>query len=80
MAGLLVKPVAGAMDMVSKTSQGIEAGIQKNSKQLTMRTRPPRVFYGKEKVIRNYEILHANMHLIVPKLCYRIVDCPNELL
>ena len=24
-AGLLVKPVAGAMDLVSKTSQGIEA-------------------------------------------------------
>ena len=43
-----------------------------------MRTRPPRVFYGKEKVIRNYEILHANMHLIVPKLRYRIVGYPNE--
>ena len=68
-AGLVVKPVTGAIDLVSKTSQGIEAASTKDNQDGSdTRIRPPRVFYGKEKVIRNYSIIHAKLHLLIPRL------------
>ena len=49
LAGLVVKPVVGVMDMTSKTAEGIKntANIF-DDKQNETRYRPPRVFYGKE--------------------------------
>lgn len=77
-AGLLVKPATGVMDLVSKTSQGIESATSQTEQGQDNRLRPPRVFYGKEKVIRNYDVVHANLLLLVPKLRYRLPEYPNE--
>lgn len=78
-AGLLVKPVTGAMDLVSKTSQGIEASASTEAHKSEARLRPPRAFYGKEKVIRNFDIDHADLLLsIAPKLRYRVPELPME--
>ena len=80
-AGLFVKPVAGAMDLVSKTSQGIEAQASSEAQKSEARLRPPRAFYGKEKVIRNYDIDHADLLLsIAPRLRYRLPELPDQLL
>jgi len=77
-AGLLVKPVAGAMDLVSKTSQGIEASASTEAQKNEARMRPPRAFYGKEKVIRNFDIDHAELLQITPKLKYRLPELPDS--
>lgn len=73
-----MKPVTGAMDLVSRTSQGIESSTKKEAIAVDERMRPPRVFYGKEKVIRNYDIVHANLILIIPKLKYCLPELPEE--
>ena len=65
-AGLFVKPVTGAMDLVTKTSQGIENITSQNNQFSDERLRPPRAFYGKEKVIRKYDIVHANLLMLAP--------------
>ena len=65
------------MDLVSKTSQGIEAASSKNTEMSMERLRPPRVFYGKEKVIRNYDIVHANLVLLMPRLRYCLPELPD---
>lgn len=44
------------------------------------RLRPPRPFYGIDKVIRNYDFVHANLLLILPQLRYRLPELPDELL
>lgn len=79
-AGLLVKPVAGALDIVSKTSQGIEAASSNQKQGQDERIRPPRVFYGKDKVIRNIDMIHSNLLLLIPKLHYRLPEVPLETL
>ena len=43
-----------------------------------IRKRPPRAFYGKEKVIRNYDLDHAELLIIMPKLKYRLVEIPDQ--
>ena len=79
-AGLFVKPIAGTMDMITKTSQGIE-NSQKNQADLLMeeRLRSPRAFYGIDKIIREFDIVHANMLQIMPRLRYRLPEHPDEL-
>jgi len=80
-AGLFVKPVTGAMDLVSKTSQGIEASASNEAQKSESRMRPPRAFYGKEKVIRNFDIDHADLLLsIAPRLRYRLPELPEQKL
>ena len=79
-AGLFVKPIAGTMDLITKTSQGIE-NSQKSHADLLMeeRLRSPRPFYGIDKIIRDYDLVHANMLLITPRLRYRLPEHPDEL-
>ena len=52
-AGLLVKPMTGALDLVTKATEGMSS---EGEEGLKVRKRPPRVFYGKEQVIRNYNL------------------------
>lgn len=55
LSGLVVKPMAGVLDVASKAAEGI-----KNTAGPTQifgkydRKRPPRVFYGKNLIIKNY--------------------------
>ena len=70
-----------AMDMISKTTQGIEQStLTDDQKYDNQRIRPPRAFYCPDGIIRNYDIVHANLLLLVPKLRYRIPEMPEELL
>lgn len=79
-AGLFVKPIAGTMDLISKTSQGIENSSKSRSElKADERLRPPRPFYGPEKVIREYDVAHANLLIIAPRLRYRLPEMPDEL-
>lgn len=49
LAGLVVKPVAGALDLVSKTSEGVKNTANFfDDKPNEKRERIPRVFYGFE--------------------------------
>lgn len=56
LSGLVVKPMAGVLDVASKAAEGIKntAGVNqlfgKNE-----RKRPPRVFYGKNLIMKNYD-------------------------
>ena len=69
MTGLIVKPVSGALDFLSLTSEGIK-NTSKNDEelQLDQRLRLPRPFYEKEKIIREYDDFHAFLINLVPKL------------
>ena len=59
--GLIAKPVAGAMDFVSKTSEGIKnhATSEEDMMFNEERLRLPRVFYAKERVYKTFDVLHA---------------------
>lgn len=73
-----MKPVSGALDIVSKTSQGIEAASSNHQQGQDERTRPPRAFYGKDKIIRKFDMIHSNLLIIAPMLRYRLPGVPHE--
>lgn len=74
-AGLFVKPMSGAMDLMVKTSEGIENSQKSHLEFLPdERLRQPRAFYEIEKVIRDYDIVHANVLSIAPKLKFYAPD------
>ena len=78
--GFFVKPIAGTMDLISKTSEGIQ-NSSKSAEELASdeRIRPPRPFYRKERIIMEYDNSHANLLSIVPKLRYRPAENPQLL-
>ena len=77
--GVFVKPIAGTMDLITKTPQGIANSAKTNDELVAdERLRPPRPFYGVEKVIRDYDVAHANLLIIAPRLRYRLPEMPDE--
>jgi vacuolar protein sorting-associated protein 13A/C len=50
LAGLIVKPVVGVMDLTSKTAEGIKntTNLFDDNKPNEKRYRPPRIFYSRE--------------------------------
>ena len=49
LAGLVVKPVTGALDLVSKTTEGVKNTANFfDDKPNEIRKRLPRIFYGQE--------------------------------
>lgn len=53
--GLFVKPIAGSLDAVSKVTEGVSNTFDnKKHVEKTEKYRLPRVFYGKEGIIKNY--------------------------
>lgn len=53
--GLLVKPIAGSLDAVSKVTEGVSNTFDsKRHVSKTEKFRLPRVFYGKEGIIKHY--------------------------
>lgn len=49
MAGLVIKPVVGAIDLASKTAEGLKNTANYfDDKPSEIRCRPPRPFYGPE--------------------------------
>jgi hypothetical protein len=66
LSGLVVKPVAGVLDVASKAAEGIKntAGVNqifgKNE-----RKRPPRLFYGKNLIMKNYDYEASAAYLLL---------------
>ena len=79
-----MKPFSGTLDFFVKTSEGIEnARKPKAMLERDIRIRNPRAFYQTEQVIKNYEMVHANMLAVLPFLKYmqspgEIVTLPTE--
>ena len=57
-SGLVVKPISGALDFFSKTSEGIKNTTKTVDKEVE-KVRAPRPFYGKKQQIKNYDKIHA---------------------
>lgn len=62
----MVKPVAGALDLVSKTSEGVKNTANFfDDKPNEKRERLPRVFYGFEQKFKNYTLQDAEIMYIL---------------
>jgi vacuolar protein sorting-associated protein 13A/C len=57
-SGLVLKPVSGALDFFSKTSEGIKNTASSENKEVP-KIRNLRPFYGKKQMIKVYDDLHA---------------------
>lgn len=57
-SGLVVKPISGALDFFSKTSEGIKNTTKTVDKEVE-KVRALRPFYGKKQQIKNYDKIHA---------------------
>jgi vacuolar protein sorting-associated protein 13A/C len=66
-AGLVVKPVSGVLDLFSKTTEGIKNTM--NSDDLNMqKQRKPRAFYGRHKLIKSFNAYHADVIELLNKM------------
>ena len=61
LSGLLVKPVSGALDLLSKTSEGIKNNVNSAKEKKVKRIRYIRPFYGKMQLIKGYNDLHSQV-------------------
>ena len=60
LSGLVIKPVAGVFDAASKTAEGIKnTATHFDDKPNESREQQPRVFYGEEKFIQDYNEIDA---------------------
>lgn len=72
--GALVKPVAGIFEMTALAAGGIQEAAGESSgiaRGRRLRRRPPRLFYGPDRILRHYSIVDATLHdllLYAPKL------------
>jgi vacuolar protein sorting-associated protein 13A/C len=74
--GMITKPVSGAIDLVSKTTEGIQNTVKKTETEEQIRDR--RALYGKLKVIKVYNADHA---IVVDKLSVakkKIISCLQD--
>lgn len=67
LAGLVAKPVSGVVDLVSKTTQGMEAHVTgiPDCQQNIQRIRLPRPFYRELNIVRDYNNLHAQVYNMI---------------
>ena len=61
LSGLIVKPVSGALDLLSKTSEGIKNNVNSAKEKKVKRIRYIRPFYGKMQLIKGYNELHSEV-------------------
>jgi len=59
--GLAIKPVAGILDGVSKLTEGVSNSLDKDTNMVTKKSRIPRIFYGKERIFKNYNFEQAKL-------------------
>ena len=59
LGGAITKPVSGVFDLISNTAEGIKNNVKESSVEGLVRY--PRPFYGKFKVIKEYNIEHAKI-------------------
>ena len=61
LSGLVVKPISGALDFFSKTSEGIKNSASSDDK-IVNKIRIMRPFYGKQELIKVYDDFHAYVY------------------
>jgi hypothetical protein len=61
LSGLIVKPVSGALDLVSKTTEGIKNNVSQSKEKKVKRIRFIRPFYGGFQLIKRYNDFHAEV-------------------
>jgi vacuolar protein sorting-associated protein 13A/C len=66
-SGLVIKPISGSLDLISKTSEGIKNTAGPKQKKVK-KIRFMRPFYGKLQLIRYYNAVHAEVKLILDKI------------
>mmetsp|Transcript_28861 Transcript_28861/g.26176 ORF Transcript_28861/g.26176 Transcript_28861/m.26176 type:complete len:274 (+) Transcript_28861:4021-4842(+) len=65
--GLVIKPVTGVLDGVSKITEGVSNTFVSDIQKKVLRSRVPRVFYGRECVYKAYHIEEASMNQFLYK-------------
>ena len=56
--GTVVKPVSGVVDLVSKTTEGIESAVDGGiCKENDQKMRPPRAFYKESGLFKEYTLI-----------------------
>ena len=68
--GLVTKTASGAVDIVAKTTEGLD-NQTKSLKDLSIqqtRIRNPRPFYEMELLIKPYDQFHANWVFVIPMI------------
>ena len=87
-SGLVGKVVSGTVDILAKTSEGIDNQTKSNFQlSIRVRIRNPRPFYESNFLLKPYNSLHANWLLCVPRLhkdlevptFYDLVCVPEEV-
>lgn len=69
LSGLVVKPVAGVLDVASKAAEGIKNTAGSNNYfGKSERIRPPRVFYGKNSVMKQYVIGDSKIFSLIAEV------------
>jgi len=67
-AGAVVKPVSGVVDLVSKTNEGIESAVDGSAcKENNQKWRRPRAFYKEAQVFQEYNAVDAAAHVKLQK-------------
>lgn len=74
--GAVFKPVTGVMDLASKTAEGIKNTTTyfDEKKDIDIRTRFPRCFYGKERTVKQYSQRDAEICAFFQE--FKSVICP----
>ena len=67
LGGLVVKPVSGVVDLISKTTVGLKNTMILEDEEI-FQQRYPRPFYGKFKNIRTYDWIDAKVIYFINKL------------
>jgi len=82
-SGLIVKPVSGALDLVSKTTEGIKNNVNSTKEKKVKRIRHIRPFYGSMQLIKAYNDFHSEVlyHLLkVEKKRFAILNFLDAIL
>ncbi len=57
-AGLVIKPLSGTLDLVSKTADGFKNLVSSSDREVK-KIRIVRPFYGKNQSLRAYDAIHS---------------------
>ena len=67
LSGLVVKPVSGTLDFMSKTAEGIkhtpDAIFNRDKLKKDERVRLPRPFYTRQEIFKQFEEIHAFINI-----------------
>lgn len=63
--GLVVKPAAGVLDLTKQTAEGIRNSTEFFDAPKRTRVRLPRMLYGLERVMRSYNLQHAQLRVLL---------------